>query len=135
MPMIPSVFAAAIYGTVKVAGYAAFGSQLNRVAGRTVSPLKFGLVKTAVGLAGGIAYLIFAPNLLGIDESNWSIWLGAVPIRLLAWSIVIAIFYGFRDRPGLMTLAVLAGVVWSYVLDGVMALFHRVLPSMNMPFC
>jgi hypothetical protein len=34
-----------------------------------------------------------------------------------------------------LLIAVVVGTVWSYALDGVMALIYRVLPGMVMPFC
>ena len=134
MPMMPSPVAALTYGAVKVAGYALFAKVLNRYARNPVSPLKFGLVKTAVGLVGGLAYLFLVFSLRE-DTSDAIAFIGALPVRLLVWAIVIKWFYGDGLERRTLVLAVLAGTAWSYVLDGLMALIYRVLPGMVMPFC
>ena len=134
--MIPSPLAAGIYTAVKVAGYAAFAYGLNRYGGRSVPPFKFAAAKTALGLAGGVTYLfVIAPAAQIAESSDLALWIGAIPIRLLVWSIVLAYFYGFRQQPLLISLAALAGVSWSYCLDGVMSFFYRWLPGMDMPLC
>jgi len=136
MPMVPSPLAGGVYAAVKVAGYAAFAIGLNRVAKKTVSPIKFGLAKTAVGLAGGIGYLFFIESMFKDSvNSDLALWLWAMPVRLLAWAVVIAFFYGFRERPWLMSAAVIAGTAWSYGLDWLMSFFYRLLPGMEAPFC
>ncbi len=135
MPMIPSVLGVGVYTAVKLGGYAAFAAGLNRVARRDVPVFRFAVVKTLIGLAGGFTYLLVLPALIRGDPSDLVLWAGAIPVRLLVWSLVLGWFYGFRVRPGLMSLAVIAGVAWSYALDAVMgALFFR-LPGMMMPFC
>jgi hypothetical protein len=136
MPMVPSPVAAGVYLAVKVVGYAAFAHALNRVAGQNVRPYRFASAKTLVGLLGGVAYLfLLLPTFDAAESSDLAIWLGAIPVRLAAWSLVLGLFFGFFRRPGVMLLAVVAGTVWSYVLDGLMSLFYRVLPGMGMPWC
>jgi hypothetical protein len=134
MPMMPSPVAALTYGAVKIAGYALFAKVLNRYAQKPVSPLKFGLVKTAVGLIGGLGYL-FLMYSLREDTSDAIAFIGALPVRLVVWAIVIEWFYGDGLERRTRVVATLAGTVWSYVLDGLMALIYRVLPGMVMPFC
>jgi hypothetical protein len=136
MPMIPSVLAAAAYAGVKVGGYATFAHVLNRRLDRMVSPLKFAGAKTALGLVGGITYVFALAPTAGISESSdTAMFIGAAPVRLAAWGAVIALFYGFRSNPWLMSAVMFAGVCWSYALDGIMWLIYRVLPGMVMPFC
>ena len=73
---------------------------------------------------------------LGIPEkSDFLLFLGAAPVRFLAWSALIGLFYGFRANPMLMSAAVLLGVVWSYALDGAMWVIYKILPGIVMPFC
>ena len=134
MPMVPSPVAGLTYGAVKVAGYALFARVLNRYAQNPVPPLKFGLVKTAVGLAGGLGYLFLVYSVRA-DTPDAIVFIGALPVRLIVWAIVIDWFY--RDGLDRRTkgLAILAGTAWSYALDGVMALIYRILPGMVMPFC
>ena len=134
MPMMPSPVAALTYGAVKVAGYALFAKVLNRYAQKPVAPLKFGLVKTAVGLAGGLAYLFLVYSMRE-DTPDAIVFIGALPVRLIVWAIVIRWFYGDGLERRTMVLAILAGTAWSYVLDGLMALIYRIVPGMVMPFC
>lgn len=135
MPMIPSPTAALTYGAVKVAGYALFAKLLNRYAQKPVSPLKFGLVKTAVGLVGGLAYL-FVVYSVRADTPDAIVFIGALPVRLIVWAIVIRWFYGDGLHRRTMILATLAGTAWSYLLDGLMAIIYRAFPdAMVMPFC
>jgi hypothetical protein len=133
--MIPGPLAAITYGTIKVAGYAGFGHWLNGQLDRKVRIWKFGLAKTAIGLAGGLAY--FFVLMAAFDDrelsETWA-FVGAVPVRAIAWTVALNLFYGLRDKPALMLVVVIAGVAWSYVLDGAMALLYH-LPGMAMPFC
>ena len=134
--MIPGPAAALTYAAVKVAGYALFGAALNRYASSPARPVRFGLAKTALGLVGGLLYVFAIAPLLRLgDSSDATLWLGAIPIRLVMWSIAIRLFYRDRLQSRTMLLAVVAGTAWSYVLDGVMALLYRILPGMVMPFC
>jgi hypothetical protein len=84
---------------------------------------------------GGLIYIFVI--LRAIESSRLTearIFAGALPIRLVAWSLALALFYGFRDRPKIVVLAPVAGVIWSYILDGLMAILYQ-LPGMTMPFC
>jgi hypothetical protein len=136
MPMIPSPTAALIYAAVKIGGYAVFARGLNKVAARAVSPIKFTAVKAGLGLVGGIAYVFAVAPAIGLSErSDTELFLGAVPLRMGVWLLVLSIFYRFRANPKLIGAAVFVGVAWSYILDGAMWLIYRVLPGMVMPFC
>lgn len=136
MPMIPSPLAAIAYCAVKVVGYAAFARGLNKTMGANVEPNRFGVAKTFLGLVGGLAYLFAIVPAVGIREnSELSLFIGAIPVRLVVWCIVLALFYGFRARSALMLSAAVAGTAWSYVLDGLMWGIYRVIPGMVMPFC
>ena len=136
MPMIPSPAAALIYAAVKLGGYAIFAHGLNKVAGRAISPIKFSAAKTGLGLLGGITYVFAVAPALGISEhSDAELFLGAAPLRMSVWLLVLGIFYGFRANPKLTGAAVFVGVAWSYALDGLMWLIYKALPGMVMPFC
>jgi hypothetical protein len=135
MPMVPGPLAAVTYASIKVAGYAGFAYALNRVLDRNIGVWKFGFAKTGIGLVGGVIY--FFAMMLMVDDKSFSeaqVYAGALPIRVLAWGVALALFYGFRDRKQLVILALVAGVLWSYLLDGVMALVYR-MPGMAMAFC
>jgi hypothetical protein len=133
--MIPSAAAALTYGAVKVAGYALFAKTLNRWAKSPVRPLRFGLAKTALGLAGGLLYLLVIVPSTPLKGSDAALFIGVMPIRLLVWGIALKLFYGDHLQLRTILLAVVAGTAWSYALDGVMVLIYRVLPGMVMPFC
>jgi len=135
MPMMPSPAAGLTYAAVKIAGYALFAKVLNRYAEQPAPPLKFGLVKTVLGLAGGIAYFFLSMYLAGEDTSDVLMYIGTLPVRLLVWATVIEMFYRDGLQRRTMVLATLAGTAWSYVLDGLMLLLFGILPGMEMPFC
>jgi hypothetical protein len=133
--MIPGPLAAVTYATIKVAGYAGFAYVLNRVLDRNVGIWKFGFAKTGIGLAFGLAY--FFAMMAIADSSSLSeaqMYAGILPIRLAIWALVLALFYGYRERRGLVMAALFAGVLWSYLLDGAMAVFYHV-PGMAMAIC
>jgi hypothetical protein len=135
MPMIPGPFAAITYAGIKIIGYAGFAYGLNCVLSRKINVWKFGAAKTAIGLVGGLGYVFAVFSLIGAEKpSDFSLFAGALPIRLAAWTVALALFYGFRERPKILIAAVVVGTIWSYILDGVMAVLYH-LPGMQMPFC
>lgn len=127
---MPSPVAGLTYAAIKVVGYALFAKVLNRYAEKPASIVKFGFVKTALGLVAGVAYFF----LLMRDDAV-GVYIGTVPVRLLIWAIAIQLFYRDSLKRRTKVLAVLAGTAWSFVLDGVMVLLYRLLPGMDMPFC
>jgi len=136
MPMVPSILAVAVYATIKVVGYAAFGRGVQRVTAQPVAPFKFGFAKTAIGLAGGLLYLFLLVPLFQLPSDDTALlFAGAIPVRLAAWALVIGIFFGYRRQIMLKLLAVGLGVAWSYGLDALMSGLYRILPGMEMPFC
>lgn len=138
--MIPGPLAAATYAAIKMTGYAGFAYGLNRVLGSNVRIWKFGATKIAVGLSGGLFYLYMLDAIGSHGFSDAQVFAGALPIRLLAWRLAFALFYDFGDRPKVMTPALLAGVIWTYLLDGLMTILYYIpgihhLPGMEVPFC
>jgi hypothetical protein len=135
MPMMPGPLAVITYTAVKVAGYAGYAYWLNRQVGKHVGVWKFGIAKTAIGLVGGLLYVLVMMTMFDDTQlSDAQTYIGALPFRLAAWVVALALFYGFRERAGFMKFALAAGVVWSYILDGVMAIFYH-LPGMAMAVC
>ncbi|MRV76004.1 hypothetical protein GJ700_30250 [Duganella sp. FT92W] len=133
--MIPSPLAALAYATVKIAGYSLFAHQLNRFSEVSVSPIRFGFAKTGIGFIGGLLYFAVLAWWHPEHVSDTAIFVGAIPIRFLAWAIALSIFYGFRRNTRLINATLFVGVFWSYILDGVMWAIYQVLPGMVMPFC
>ena len=102
---------------------------------RDVRIWKFGVAKTGIGFAAGMAYFLLT-MLLDDDRkiSDAQAYAGIFPFRVAAWGIALALFYGYRDRKALVILALIAGVLWSYLLDGAMAFIYHV-PGMAMAIC
>jgi len=135
MPMIPSFLAAASYGAIKVCGYAGFARALNVQLDRKVNIWGFGFAKTAIGFAVGVAYFLLVLTGKGEHWSEAQVYAGVLPFRLLAWAVALTIFYRLRQQPrALAFMLLVAGVVWSYLLDGLMALVNK-LPGMTTAFC
>jgi hypothetical protein len=135
MPMIPGPLAAATYATIKLAGYAGFAHALNRVLDRNIRIWKFGFAKTGIGLACGLIYFFAMIPIAGSSSlSDAQVYAGALPIRFAVWGVVLALFYGYRKRRGLVIAALFAGVLWSCLLDGAMAVLYHV-PGMAMAIC
>jgi hypothetical protein len=133
--MMPGPLAVATYVTIKVAGYAGFGHVLNRMLARGVGVWKFGAAKTGIGLVAGLAYFFLMMWLVDDKKiSDAQAYAGVFPFRVAAWGVALALFYGYRDRKALVVLALIAGVLWSYMLDGAMALLYHV-PGMTMAIC
>jgi hypothetical protein len=63
------------------------------------------------------------------------VFAAAAPVRALAWLIALSIFFEWKGRRVALAIAVLAGVIWSYILDGVMVGVYQIIPGMAMPFC
>ena len=135
MPMMPSPLAVLALAGVKVGGYAWFARRLNDKTGQRVGPIKFGITKTVIGLIGGVTYLTMLAFLNSGDPSTVSVFLGAAPVRMLVWVLVLRLFYDFRGRTRLRVFAVVLGTLWSYALDGVMWLIYQIIPGMTMPVC
>ena len=80
-------------------------------------------------------YAGFGMSIAGdIQLSDAQAYAGVFPFRTVARGVALALFYGFRDRKAVVILALIAGVLRSYLLDGAMALFYH-LPGMSMAIC
>jgi hypothetical protein len=135
MPMMPGPLAALSYCAVKVVGYAFYGKSLNAKLGLAVPPYRFGFGKTAIGLVGGLIYVFLIAPRFGRDTSDWILFLGAAPIRIAAWAIALAFFYKLHKKPLIFAMAIFAGLIWTYFLDGVMWAIYQIVPGMAMPIC
>ena len=135
MPMIPSVAAAVTYGAIKIGGYALYAYWLNRRLKSNVSPFKFALVKTLIGLAAGWAFLSVGSNLPQELQTDFAFWLSALPLRLFAWLLVIGYFYKTKSTYLQLFLYSVLGIVITYSLDLIMFVTFKLLPGMQMPMC
>jgi hypothetical protein len=114
----PSLIGAGAFVAVKLAGYTAAGAFAKRRYGTArVSPFVFGVVRTLVGIAAGVACAIAADH-LGLLRTEWLWFVLLVPVRLAEWSLVLALFFerGTGRTWRLLRWSAL-GSAWSYVLD------------------
>jgi len=132
--MLPSPAAAAVYGVIKVVGYGVYAAALAKYAGPKVHPAVFGVAKTLLGFAAGIAFFFVLVEHLP-PASDLFVWLIAIPIRLAVWVLALHLFFRFGQGWRALLGAAVLGTALSYALDGVMWLLYRVLPGMQMPFC
>jgi hypothetical protein len=130
MPTMLSPVAGLTYAAIKVVGYSLFAKGLNRYADKPAPVVKFGLVKSALGLVAGIAYFF-----LFMRDDALGVYIGMFPVRLLIWATALQLFYRDTLQRRTQVLAVLVGTAWSYALDGVMVILYRVVPGMEMFFC
>jgi len=111
-------------------GYGLAGYQLNRLCRTTKpNPIIFGLTRTGLGLAAGVA---FASVALWSDltQSEAEFYVGLAPVRMAEWLLILWLFY---VRSGLSRGRWVAysalGSLWSYVLDIPAALSIFVIPG------
>lgn len=100
---------------IKFAGYAFAATYFNATYAKKISPWAFGAVRTLVGMAvGGALYLVMEYT----KAEFQTLYVVLVPIRLVEWFAVVALFYdrGLADRTRLLKCAA-AGVVLSVILD------------------
>lgn len=130
MPFGGSLLGAAYFTGVKLIGYSAAGSFLNRrLETEAPHPIAFGAARTAIGVGFGIGYATLLSSWAIGRAEAWFL-LGLIPLRVLEWLLVLWVFY--RRAPTLdarRTGLVAAGVAWSFVLDipAIFAMF--VLPG------
>ena len=128
MPFGPEPMGLAYFAAVKLAGYSAAGYRINSLC-KTAKPhpALFGLVRTGLGLAGGVGFGTLALR-LGLGGPGPLFYLVLAPVRLGEWLLILWLFYRTMNETRWLGCA-LAGSAWSYVLDlpAMLALF--VLPG------
>ena len=135
MPMAPSFFVAAIYGGLKVTGYAGVAAVINKFSHENYSPVKFGLLKTGFGFLGGLlSMFIISSSSAGYEITDQQLLLLVLPIRLLIWFSIIGYCYKLYSRRSLLLLSCF-GTACSYILDFAMVIIFGILPGMEIPWC
>lgn len=127
MPFGPEPLGLAYFADVKLAGYSIAGGYLrNRLSVTRPRALTFGVARTLLGIAAGVAFVAGAAM---CDVFRSEIWFYVLlfPVRLLEWLVAVWFFFG-RSAPLPGTTyakSAVLGSVWSYVLDipAVIALF------------
>jgi hypothetical protein len=128
MPMIPSPIGVVPFLAIKVAGYAGVGAFLRRRAvegvpvrgatdGAFPGALKIGVIRTIVGIMGGVAYAGILSG-LGADVGATLLFVALAPLRMLEWATLLALLFGPKQRPPhFILLGSIVGTLASYVLD------------------
>jgi hypothetical protein len=115
---------------VKLVGYTVAGYKLRAAYQREGPvPIAFGVSRTLLGVAAGPAYGSVVPSMSG-GGGMLALYAGLLPVRLLEWLAIIAIFFDRRfGEPGRLLKYALAGIVWSYLLDAVGILLAIITPG------
>ena len=133
----PGPIGFAAFAGVKLAGYLAASSFLQGRYKTSRSVWLVGLVRTVIGVVFGVAFGGFWILLASRYETRWPDWLSGtlffgilIPIRLVEWSLLIHLFFdrGLVQRARDLKYAV-AGILWSFVLDGAGILLAFVVPG------
>ena len=123
---------------IKLAGYTVAGAVLRRVYGSRFNYLVFGLLRF---VAGSIVWIFIGLLLAAIipPEKYANVdSLALLPERIIVWvGLIFVVFQVFHPKGlGRFCLCVLAGIGWSYCLDGVVALLRWLIPSIGTtPWC
>ena len=114
---------------LKVVGYSVAGVVLNRIFKKNVCPIWFGVFRTVVGLGLGLLTILLAALITPV------VWY--VILRIGIWYLMIWYFYerkGYSDKT--FRIAVLLGIAWSFLLDGILYLLSSIFPdSFLIPMC
>ena len=119
MPFATAPVGLTYFAAVKLAGYSAAGAYLrNRLSAVKPHMLTFGAVRTAVGLAVGVA-IVSLLSRFGVDPSMTLFFVFLLPVRFAEWIATIWVFFGRAGRLPAASLVKYSsvGIAWSYVLD------------------
>ena len=116
---------------IKLAGYTLAGAWLNRVYGSRFNYLLFGFLRFVSGV---LVWLVMALALESILSDNTSAadFVALLASRLIVWIALIALIFQRRQAHNPIYrfwLCVLAGIAWSYCLDGLVALLRLAIPG------
>ena len=133
MPSLPGPIALIPYFAVKTAGYAASAAVINLRYGsnKNASPIGFGLTRVVVGALLGVPFLAFVASAhLDINP-----YLAVAPLRFAIWLGLLRIYFGIAPSAGRWALFGVLGLIWSYVLDLVVAAIVLIVPGALVPWC
>ncbi|MBI3723329.1 hypothetical protein HY251_05160 [bacterium] len=112
------IFAFFAFVVVKLLGYALAGSMLNKAFEQQASPWKIGFARTAIGIAGALAFTALWSLIVGFEDFQpWHrvAWLlGLSVTRIIEWKITFSLFY---TTPRRSFATAVMGTVWSQILD------------------
>ena len=130
MPAGSTEIGIAAFVGVKLVGYTVAGIALRRAYERTGPvPIAFGVSRTLLGIAVGMAYgATAAASLTGLGVI--AAYAGLLPVRLLEWFAMIAAFFDRRlTQPGRLLKYSFLGSAWSYFLDVAAAATALITPG------
>jgi len=128
MPMIPNPVGALPFIGIKLAGYTAFAGYLNHEYGKLrftgaeaarglPNPLSVGVVRTLVGIVGGVFYAALLAAMFK-DLPEVAVFVALAPLRGLEWMLLIWLLYDRTRRYGrALAWRSLQGMAVSYLLD------------------
>lgn len=116
---------------IKLAGYTLAGAWLKRVYGSRFNYLLFGFLRFVSGV---FIWLVMAFALESIlpDNPSAADFVALLASRLIVWIALIALIFQRRQAHNPINrfwLYVLAGIAWSYCLDGLVALLRLAIPG------
>ena|SRR5882672_3877489 len=130
MPGGPTLVGVASFAGIKLVGYGVAGYQLNRLCHTTKPhPVVFGLIRTTLGVAAGIAFASVALE-WQVTRAEAVFYVGLAPVRMLEWLLMLWFFYvrSGLSRGRWVKYSVL-GSLWSYLLDVPAVLSVIVIPG------
>ena len=126
---------------IKLAGYTLAGAVLRRVHASRLNYFLFGILRFTAGI---FVWFVTAIALLAVFPDNPSAGdnISLLVSRLIVWTALIALVFprGQAQKPVLSNwrfwLVVLAGIAWSYCLDGLVVLLRMLIPGFGTtPWC
>ena len=116
---------------IKLAGYTLAGVWLKRVYGSRFNYLLFGFLRFVSGI---FVWFVIALALESSFPDNLSAsdLVALFASRLIVWIVLIALIFQrgqAHNRINRFWLCVLAGIAWSYCLDGLVALLRLAMPG------
>ncbi len=115
MPIGPEPLGFVYYVAVKLAGYSFAGHLLRKKLGHSLHYIVFGIARTLLGVAAGIAYTFALKN---TEVTSPTFIFCLFPVRFAEWFFLIWLFY--RRRGITMKQLILysfLGTILSYILD------------------
>ena len=124
---------------IKLAGYTAAGAVLRRIYGSRFNYIVFGLLRF---IAGTVVWFVVAMLFMSImppDRNSTADFLGLLLERMIVWAALIFVVFQRNNPTQVLSrfwLYVLAGVAWSYCLDGIVASLGWLIPGFGtMTWC
>lgn len=119
MPAGPTLLGLGYFAAIKLAGYSLAAKYLRA---KSATPPKqnafiIGATRTAIGMVFG-TLVIAALASLTFDRHSWLFFVLLVPVRMVEWWLLFALFFGEVGWTGKQKLTNAAlGVLWSFTLD------------------